>query len=247
MAKNVRNPCLPTALVPIPKSVPIRPTASPNPRAAVALTLDTSGSMIGDKIEQLNGGTKLLARSLQSDRLSAADIEVACVGVGGGFLGRGEVSVLSDFTPAAAWQPPELEAGGGTPLGRGLLTTLAVIARRQAVYRERDLLYHPPTLVLITDGWESESGDEFVRAGDVLRDLERRDAVRFYPVGVAGADMDRLATLSIRPPYTLDAVEFDRFFDWLARSARQTSRSVPGDGFEPADPAAAGVAGRYKG
>jgi uncharacterized protein YegL len=229
-----------TALVPLPRTRPAPPTASPNPRVACVLVLDTSSSMSGDGIAQLNAGVRRFARSVKSDRLSAADVEVAVVGVGG------DARVLTDFAPAAAWEPAAMRAGGGTPLGRGVLTALALTDRRLAVYRDHDFLAHPPMAVLITDGEETDSPGEFDRAAEVMRDLERRDAIRFYPVGVDGADMRRLAALSIRPPYALRELNFDRFFDWLARSVRQVSRSVVG-GEEWDDPAAAGVADRYEG
>lgn len=244
-ANNLVTKEMTKALVPLPRTVQARPTKSPNPRAAILLTLDGSGSMAGEKIAQQNAGVKKFGRTVKADRLSAADIELAVVGVGTG-LGGG-VEVLNDFTPAAAWEPPELRAGGDTPLGRGLLTGLSLLHRRHTVYREHDLLYHPPMVVLITDGGENASPEEFARAGGIIRELEQREAIRFYPIGVDGADMDRLSTLSIRPPYKLHGLDFDRFFDWLARSVRQVSRSVPGDGFEPEDPADAGAADRYGG
>jgi uncharacterized protein YegL len=245
--KDLVTKVMTKGLVPLPTTVQVRPTASPNPRLACLLVLDRSGSMDGDKIAQLNGGTKQFAKTLKADKMSAADIEVAALAVGGGPGSGNGVEVLNDFTPAAVWKPPVLQAAGDTPLGRGMLTGLSLLHRRHGVYREHDLLYHPPTMVLITDGGENASQEEFARAGEIIRELERREAIRFYPIGVDGADMDQLATLSIRPPYKLRGLNFDRFFDWLARSVYKASQTVPGGGFNLDDPADAGVADRYEG
>jgi uncharacterized protein YegL len=245
--KDVIARVMTKGLVPLPKTVQVRPTTSPNPRLACLLVLDRSSSMEGDKIAQLNVGVKRFGRAVKADRLSAGDIEVGTVGVGGGPGSGNGVEVLNDFTPAAAWDPPVLRAWGGTPLGRGALTGVSLFRQRYTVYREHDLVYHPPTMVLISDGEETVSPEEFARAGEIIRELERQEAIRFYPIGVDGADMDQLATLSIRPPYKLRGLDFDRFFDWLARSVRQVSQTVPGGGFNPDDPADAGAVDRYEG
>lgn len=227
---------LPPALVPVARPKPKPPSASPNPRVPCVVVLDCSTSMAGDPIAQVNAGTAELARHLKSDRLSAADIEVAVVTVGG------EAKVAHPFTPAAEFDPPLLTAGGGTPLGRGLATGLHLLGERAKVYRELDLDAHKPCLLLLTDGAETASHDEFRRAGEAIRRLQRAGLIRFYPVGVDGADMAAIGTLTVGEPYRLRGLDFKALFAWLGRSLRSVSRSRPGDDFEPADPRDCGIA-----
>ena len=44
----------------------------------------------------------------------------------------------------------------------------------------------------------------------------------FFSIGVAGADMDTLAQISVRQPLSL------KLFSWLSSSLRSVSRSTPG-------------------
>lgn len=227
---------LPPALVPLARRKPAPPSASPNPRVPCVVVLDCSTSMAGDPITQVNAGTAEFARFLKADRLTAADVEVAVVTVGG------EAKVAHPFTPAAEFDPPVLTAGGGTPLGRGLATGLQLLHERQQVYRDLDLDAHKPCLLLLTDGAETASPDEFRRAGEATRALQQRGLIRFYPVGVDGADMAALATLTVDEPYRLRGLNFQALFAWLGRSLRSVSRSRPGDDFEPDDPRDCGIA-----
>jgi uncharacterized protein YegL len=211
-------------------------SASPNPRVACVLALDNSSSMHGDPIAQVNAGVAEFVRFLKSDRLSAADIEVAVVTVGG------EAKAAVPFTPAAEFDPPVLTAGGGTPLGHGLALGLQLLHERQQVYRQHDLDTHAPFLLLLTDGAETVSPAAFRQAGSVIKALQQRSLIRFYPVGVDGADMAALADLTTGEPYRLRGLNFQALFAWLGRSLRSVSRSQPGDDFEPDDPRDCGIA-----
>ena len=55
---------------------------NPEPRCACLLLLDTSGSMKGDKIQQLNAGLNDFARQLRGDSMAAKRVEVAIVTFG---------------------------------------------------------------------------------------------------------------------------------------------------------------------
>lgn len=211
-------------------------SASPNPRAGCVAVLDDSSSMHGDPIAELNAGMAECARVVKSDKLAAADIEFAVVTVGG------EAKVAVPFTPAAEFEPPVLTARGGTPLGQGLALALQLLHERQQVYREQDLDFHKPFLLLLTDGAETVSPTAFQQAGTVIKALQQRNLIRFYPVGVDGADMAALATLTVGEPYLLRGLNFQALFAWLGRSLRSVSRSQPGDDFEPDDPRDCGIA-----
>ena len=55
---------------------------NPEPRCACLLLLDTSGSMEGAKIAQLNAGLATFAEQLRSDSMAAKRVEVAVVTFG---------------------------------------------------------------------------------------------------------------------------------------------------------------------
>src|SRR5579871_3673671 len=84
---------------------------NPEPRCPCILLLDTSGSMAGNSIEQLNDGLAVFKNDLITDTLSAKRVEVAIMTFGG------EVRTLCDFTTAQQFNPPFLTAGGDTTMG----------------------------------------------------------------------------------------------------------------------------------
>ncbi len=88
-------------------------TANPDPRCACVLVLDTSTSMAGEKIAQLNEGLQTFQHELRSDEIAQSRVEVAVVTFG-------PVQIAVPFTSASEFKAPELVTTGDTPLGAAL-------------------------------------------------------------------------------------------------------------------------------
>src|SRR5438270_140417 len=86
---------------------------NPEPRCACLLLLDTSGSMSGEPIRQLNDGLKAFEEELKQDSLAAKRVEV-------GIVTFGPVGVVSDFISASQFLAPELSPRGDTPMGKAI-------------------------------------------------------------------------------------------------------------------------------
>src|SRR5512138_3062163 len=56
---------------------------NPEPRCPVVLVMDTSGSMKGTAIKELNEGLRAFAAALKADRLASLRVEVAVIVFGG--------------------------------------------------------------------------------------------------------------------------------------------------------------------
>jgi uncharacterized protein YegL len=236
MSKFALSRWVPKGMVPFTKAKqPLPPSASPDPRAPCVVVVDDSASMEGGKIEQLNAGVAEFAAFIRTDPLCAANVEVALVTFGGA------VQVESPFVPAASFDPRPRSAGGDTPLGRAVITGLELLSERLKLYRDLALDHHKPMLLVLSDGEETRSPDEFRRAGELTRRLQQQGALRAYIVGVEGADMAQLATLTAGEPYRLRTLKIPDLFRWLARSLYYASRSQVDD-FEPVDPRESGIA-----
>lgn len=191
---------------------------NPEPRCPCVLLLDTSKSMSGKPIQELNAGLKLLRDELLEDELAAKRAEVAIVAFG-------PVRVETDFTTPEFFESPELEAEGETPLGAAVERALELIDERKATYRENGINYYRPWIFLITDGAPT---DQWEKAAKKIQAGEKEGRFAFFPVGVQKANMEVLAKLGTRKPLHLDGLRFRDLFAWLSQSLQKVSQSQLG-------------------
>ncbi len=196
--------------------------ANPEPRCPCLLLLDTSGSMNGRPISELNEGLRRFKEELASDGMAMQRVEVALVTFG-------PVKVVADFQAPDVFQPPELSAGGDTPMGEAIVVGLDMLEARKSMYRQAGIAYYRPWVFLITDGaptdaWQAAA--QRVRGGD----SKERKAFSFFAVGVDGADMENLAAICSpdRPPLKLKGLSFRELFSWLSSSLGGVAKSQPG-------------------
>lgn len=198
---------------------------NPTARVPVCLCLDTSGSMDGAPIAELNEGVGLFFHAIQDDEVAKYAAEIAVVTFGG------NAQKLLDFGSIARQQVPVLRADGATPLGGGVNLALDLLEARKKEYSQAGIDYYQPWLVLMTDGQPTD-GAEVVQAA-VERTVCLADAKKLtlFPIGIGpGADMAVLARFSPkRTPLRLQGLNFKAFFEWLSKSVSRVSQSIPGE------------------
>ena len=209
---------------------------NPEPRCPVALLLDTSGSMAGKAIAELNAGLKEFEQTLKNDNLAALRVEIAVLTFGGkvqalDVTGGGQKGIPFDahqaFVTADRFQAPTLDAQGETPMGEAVQRAMALVQERKEIYKQASLDYFRPWVFLITDGRPTDNGWETV--ADQARQEGGRKGLSFYAVGVEGADLKTLARFSDqRPPVKLKGLAFRELFTWLSKSLSTVANSQPG-------------------
>ncbi|ART83423.1 glycosyl transferase family 2 [Oceanisphaera profunda] len=190
---------------------------NPSARCAVTMVLDTSASMSGSPIQQLNEGFQLFLNTLSEDEVAAYSVDVSVITAGGQVEQRLPFTSLSSIDNCE-----QFSANGMTPLGGAVDLALAQLEARKQQYKANGVAYYQPWLVIISDG---EPNDNWRAAAAKARDLSANRKLVSLVIGVAGADMQILGEFSNRPAIGLQGVKFKEFFTWLSASMSRVSAS----------------------
>jgi uncharacterized protein YegL len=193
---------------------------NPTPRCACALVLDTSSSMDGEPIRELNAALAQFIAELRADDFASYAIELCVVTFGS------EIREQLPFTPAYQVDVnPQLTADGATPMGEAVSRAVRMLEARKTEYKRQGVSYYQPWLVLMSDGAPT---DDWHQAAEQLRGLAASKKLVSLPVGIGGADLRVLGEFSNRPAKPLTGLKFREFFVWLSQSMARVSQSTPG-------------------
>ncbi|QQS10745.1 MAG: VWA domain-containing protein [Rhodospirillales bacterium] len=191
---------------------------NPEPRCPCLLLLDTSGSMQGAPIQELNNGLVAFKDELAADALAMKRVEV-------GLVTFGPVQTIAEFQTPDLFHPPTLSTTGDTPMGAAITHGLEMIRRRKDAYRTNGVAYYRPWVFLITDGAPT---DAWQQAAAMVREGEASKSFSFFGIGVQGANMEILGKICVRQPLSLSGLRFRELFAWLSSSLSKVSQSQVG-------------------
>lgn len=191
---------------------------NPSPRCPCVLVLDTSGSMDGSNIRQLNDGVMQFISSLQRDEVAANSVEVAILTAGG------NVREVRPFGTAMALDfNSTFTASGSTPLGEAVNKALDMLEQRKSEYQSNGIAYYQPWLVVISDG---EPTDYYTDAADRARSMGEQRKLTSLIIGVENANQEILQKFSNKKALHLNNLKFSEFFEWLSASVSAVAHSA---------------------
>ena len=189
-------------------------------RLPICFALDTSGSMMGIPIKQLNMGLQNFVSSIKSNDDTRNSTDIAIITFGS------KVDIVMPFGKISKEKGlPEIKASTTlTPIGEGILTALELLNARKEGYKEMGIKYFQPWLVVITDG--APQGPNAMQnmelAIKACNELESDDKLVIFNIGVGnGVDFDLLKRLSLKrdEPISINSTDFGKLFEFLGSSS----------------------------
>lgn len=189
---------------------------------------DTSGSMRGEKIDELNLALREMLNALNAADDIRGKFQLSVIAFGG------DVKVLQPLADIEGLILTELSAAGNTPMGQAFEMVREMIEDRNVVSSRA----YTPTIVLISDGLPTDCTEEMYRRKNYfdweplvdLHNGERSSKCQRMALGIGeDADIDMLKSFIDNPEIpvikTKDASGITKFFRWVTMStvARMTS------------------------
>lgn len=195
----------------------------------IFILADTSGSMRGEKINELNLALREMLTALNEADDIRGKFQLSVIAFGG------EVRLVQPLEDITGLSLSELTAAGNTPMGQAFETVQEMIEDREIVTSRA----YTPTIVLISDGIPTDCSEEMYRRKNYfdwepLKNLhsgERSAKCQRLALGIGDdADTEMLKAFIDNPEVpvikTKDASGIAKFFRWVTMSTVARMHSV---------------------
>lgn len=166
------------------------PLANLLPHCPVILVLDTSHSMWGKGLCDLNDSIQMFYQTIRREQFPNSKIDIAAVSMGD------RLGMLEEFTAFECSVLPskEIRPKGDTPIGAALELALGKLKEQNARYRQNNRSSVTPELVLLSDGISS---DDFSRVASRIRQLSGNGVLRCRAIALGETpDLDALRRIA---------------------------------------------------
>lgn len=193
----------------------------------IVFCLDTSISTMGAPIEsEIEGVNRFADRTCES-KAARRSVDVTVCGF------SSDAWVIQDTCPVAEMLPVELEASGATDINCAVRLGVDKIKERHEAYRRAGAMENKASLVLITDGDDTITGN--VKAAcEAVQEIKGLAKLYILKIGAydSNSNIIDLCVAAGGWGFELPLSEIDNiydFFDLISDSAVAVSESEPGD------------------
>ncbi len=185
--------------------------AANEPHLACVLLLDTSASMSGKPIKNLNEAINRFKEDVSMDEMAKKRVDVAIVEF------KDDANIVQNFSPIIAMEPVNLVASGATNMGAGIETAIDMVKERTKLYSSLGTPMFKPWIFMISDG--APNYDISVAARRIREEESKgtHGKLKFFALGVGNYDRNILTSLSKRV-IELSDMDFAGIFDWMSES-----------------------------
>jgi uncharacterized protein YegL len=160
-------------------------------KCPVVFLLDTSGSMDGAPINELNNALTKLKDEILCEPILANRLEIGIVAFDDEARIERPIDLISGETVF-----PTLSVGGLTNLVSGMNLAISIIEDRKAFYKSNNEQYYRPFIVLITDGAPTNTTEEIEALDVLIQSKSDEKRFIFLPFGTEDADLQLLAKIN---------------------------------------------------
>lgn len=192
----------------------------------VVLLVDTSSSMAGTPMKELNSGLVEFGRALEADPLAMGRADVSIISF------NSDVCVDVPFQPACDYVAPVLRAKGCTSMNQAIEAGLDAIQERKDLYASQGIQWYRPWMFLLSDGSPTDSSRE-AAAKSRLQEAILKKKVTFLPMAIgSGANKEHLKSyypseFDAKLLLSAKADHFREAFTWLSNSIGIIANSNP--------------------
>lgn len=188
-------------------------------RLPVYFLVDVSESMVGDPIQQVQDGMRMIVQELRTDPYA---LETAFVSV---IAFAGKAQCISPLTELYKFYPPIFPIGGGTSLGIALNFLMDDIDKNVVKTTTEQKGDWKPIIFLLTDGVPTDDPS----AAFTKWNAKYRRKANIIAISIGdNADTQLLGQISdnVMRLNKTDELSFKAFFKWVTASIKATSVSV---------------------
>ena len=196
-------------------------------KVAICLCVDTSYSMIGTPIEELNRGITAFFDELYKDEIARYSAEISIIEF------NSQASITLPFTEVneLGGIQSNLDADGTTAMAEAVELALKELKRKKQEYKSKGVSYYQPWMVLMSDGFPTDDegyfSESYKSVASRSKNMSKNKELLVIPIGIGDeAELSILSEFSATvPAQRIRDNNFKSFFKWLSASVKSQSRS----------------------